>query len=157
MRVVTLLCVMLCHVGVLAGCVVLCGFMPWCVVSGPVATRGVMLFCVASFRVWWVFSFVVSCLLPVALCSAVARGLVSGCNLARPARMRRVGWCRAVVLGPVGFVACYAASCCVAFCSVVPCCVVARYGVLRCVVSWCVTLCCLVSCVGCKVLCCVLL
>ena len=51
LRVVTLLYVMLCRVGILAGCVVLCGFMSRCVVSDLVVTRGVVSFHVASFRV----------------------------------------------------------------------------------------------------------
>ena len=102
LRVVTLLCVMLCSVGILTGCVVLCGCMSWCVVPRLVATRGVMPFCVASFCALWVFWFVVSCSFPVALCSAVPRGVASRCVLARLAGVRHVGWCHFVGPGPCG-------------------------------------------------------
>ena len=147
------------------GCVVLCGCTSSCVVSGYVATRGVIPFCDASFRVWWVHWFVVSCTFRIALCSAVPRGALSCCVLACPAGVRRVGWCRSVVPGACGvrgLLLCVL-SCRVLFCGTVLycvvswllrcvalCCGVVRYFLLPCMVC-CVVMCCVVSC--CVVLC----
>ena len=129
LRVVTLLRVMLCRVGNLAGCVVLCGSMSWLVLSSLVATRGVMPWCVTSLCAWWVFWFVIWCSFRVALYSAVPCGVVSRCVLARRAGVRRVRWCRPVALLcgviPWGYwlvMLCLVVTCSVLWCSVVLCC-----------------------------------
>ena len=161
LRVVKLLCVMLYRVGVLACCVVMCGCMLWSAVSGLLATRSVMPFCVASFRGWWLFWFVVSCSFRVALCSALLRGVVSRYALARPAAVRCVRWCCPVVLGPSwvrGLLRCVL-LCRVLFCEAVLFCVVSWRVTVCCVVLWCGVLLCvaLYGALRCNVLCCVLL
>ena len=113
--------------------------------SGLVVTRGVLLFCVVSFRVCWVFLLSRGCLvLRCVPCLAMWRLVVSWRALPGSALSGVVVLCCS---GPVGFMSCSVASCYVAFWSVVKCRVVLCRGLFRCfALCLCVVRCVLLRC-----------